>query len=284
MCGKQWNIKPNKTKKLRKSAEQWLLDRSTLRRIQEKTDINFSAKWKQAQKYADHIHEPLQHLKTNLHKTSKILILDGKYVNILGSSVCVHIACDTAIGVLDFWIDDAENKTAYAHLLQRLKRLGYEPICCVSDDNLSISSLLREEKIPHQLCIFHLLKSLRLMMSEKDGFSLSIKPEFKVMYSRMKGIFKTTKIENLPPKIDIFRKLQTCWETPAQKRILKWFWQKIQHAVMGLSFEENVPRTSNMLENINGQIEARLKTFRGVKSEKSLNKILKILFFFRNYK
>lgn len=122
------------------------------------------------------------------------------------------------------------------------------------------------------------------MVSEKSGFSLCIKPEYKVMYSRIKGIFKATKIEKLPPKIDAFRKLQSCWETPAQKRILKWFWQKVQYAVMGLSFDENVPRTSNMLENINGQIEARLKTFRGVESEKSLNKILKILFYFRNYK
>lgn len=123
-----------------------------------------------------------------------------------------------------------------------------------------------------------------MMISEKKGFSLSIKPEYKVMYSRIKGIFKTTKIEKLPAKINQFRKLQSCWETKPQKRVLKWFWQKVQFAVMGLSFEEKIPRTSNMLENINGQIEARLKTFRGVKSEESLNKILKILFFFRNYK
>ena len=122
------------------------------------------------------------------------------------------------------------------------------------------------------------------MVSEKNGFSLSIKPEFKVMYSRIKGIFKTTKIEKLPPKLDNFRELQTYWITNSQKYVLKWFWQKVQYAVMGLSFMENVPRTSNILENINGQIEARLKTFRGVKSEESLNKILKILFFFRNFK
>lgn len=260
------------------------MDRSTLRRIEQKTHISFSAKWKQAQKYADHICEPLHHLKTNLHKTSKILILDGKYVNILGRSVCIHIACDSAIGVIDFWIDDAENKTAYAYILQRLKGLGYEPICGVSDDNSSISSLLKEEKIPQQLCIFHLLKTLRFMVSERNGFSLSIKPEFRVMYSRIKGIFKTSEIEKLPEKINKFRELQTCWTTKSQKYVLKWFWQKVQFAVMGLSFEEKIPRTSNMLENINGQIEARLKTFRGVKSEQSLNKILKILFFFRNFK
>lgn len=53
---------------------------------------------------------------------------------------------------------------------------------------------------------------------------------------------------------------------------------------MHLSFEEDVPRTSNILENLNGQIKARIKTFRGIKSEKSLNNFLKILFYFRNYK
>lgn len=284
MCGKQWRIALNKTKKLKKSAEQWLLDRSTLRRIEDKTNVNFSAKWKQVQKYADHVYEPLHNLKLNLHKTSKILILDGKYVNIRGESICIHIACDTAIGVVDFRIDDAENKTAYAYILQRLKKIGYEPICCISDDNLSISSLLEEEKIPHQLCIFHLLKSLRVMVSQKNGFFTSIRPDCKVLFSRIKGIFKTTQIEKLPPKIDQFRQLGICWKTQLHGRVLKWFWEKVQYAVMGLSFDEKIPKTSNMLENINGQIEARLKTFRGVKSEASLNKILKILFFFRNFK
>jgi len=246
--------------------------------------VSFSAKWKQAQKYADLIHEPLENLRKNLPKASKILLLDGKYVNILGESVCVHIAFDSGIGVIDFWIDDTENKTAYAYILRRLKDLGYEPICCVSDDHWSISSLLEEEKIPHQLCVFHLLKTLRKMLIKKDLFAADIPAEYQVMYSRMKGIFKTKRIEDLPERIDQFRKIQPCWKTPRHQYALEWFWKKLPNAVMGLSFVEEIAKTSNMLENINGQIEQRLKTFRGVKSEQSLNKILKILFFFRNFK
>lgn len=205
-------------------------------------------------------------------------------MNILGESICVHIAFDSGIGVIDFWVDDTENKTAYAYIIRRLKDLGYEPVCCVSDDHSSIGKLLEEEKIPHQLCIFHLLRTLKRMLVEKDLFSAEIPLEYQVMYSRMKGIFKTRKIEDLPEKINQFRKLQIFWKTPKHRYALKWFWEKLPNAVMGLSFAEEVPKTSNLLENLNGQIEQRLKTFRGVKSEQSLNKILKILFFFRNFK
>ena len=169
-------------------------------------------------------------------------------------------------------------------MLRRLKELGYEPICCISDDHSSISSLLLEEKIPQQLCIFHLLKTLRKMLRGNDKFFEEIPPQYQVMYSRIKGIFKTKNIEDIPDRVNQLRKLQIFLESPKERYVLDWFWKTLPNAIMCLSFEENVPRTSNLLENLNGQIEQRLKTFRGVKSEQSLNKILKILFFLRNFK
>lgn len=283
-CGKQWRIPLNQTKKLKKSAEQWILDRSTLRRIQTRTDVNYSAKWRQAQKYADLIYEPLEHLRRNLSKASNVLLLDGKYVNVLGESVCIHIAYDTLIGVVDFWIDDTENKTAYTYVLRRLKDNGYDPICVVSDDHGGISSLIDAEGIPHQLCVFHLLKTLKRMIMGNASFRESMPARYKVLYSRIKWIIKTKKIEDLPKKIDQFRMIQCCLQTPKQKAILEWFWAILPKATMRLSFTEQVPLTSNALENLNGQIEQRIKTFRGVKSEQSLNKILKILFFLRKFK
>lgn len=260
------------------------MDRSTLRRIQKRTEIHFSTKWRQAQKYADEIIHPLEHLKKNLERASRILLLDGKYVNIRGESVCIPIAYDSAIGVVDFWIDDTEIKTAYAYILQRLKEYSYEPICVVSDDHTSITPLLKEEKIPHQVCIFHLLQTLRRMLVKESYFSSEIPAEYRVMYSRMKGIFKTNCIEDIPNRVDELRRMQRYWTTPKHQYALAWFWKILPRAIMGLSFEEEVPRTNNPLENLNGQIEQRLKTFRGVKSEQSLNKILKLLFFFRNFK
>ena len=205
-------------------------------------------------------------------------------MNILGESVCIHIAYDSAIGVIDFWVDDTENKTAYAYILQRIKEHGYVPICCVSDDHWSIGSLLKEEQIPQQLCIFHLLRTLQTMLIKENFFFSEIPYEHKVLYSRIKWIFKTKNIKDLPPKIEYFRNIQKLWKTSKQKQVLEWFWDKLSYAVMGLSFAEIVPQTTALLENLNGQIKQRLKTFRGVKSEESLNKILKILFFFRNFK
>jgi hypothetical protein len=122
------------------------------------------------------------------------------------------------------------------------------------------------------------------MLSGSAAVNAEILPRYQVMYSRIKGIFKTKSIEELPERIAQFRKLQFTWTTYKQKYVLDWFWDKVPHAVVGLSFTEKVPRTNNLLENLNGQIEQRLKTFRGVKSEKSLNKILKILFHLRKYK
>jgi len=138
-------------------------------------------------------------------------------------------------------------KTAYAYLLKRLKDLQYEPICVVSDDHSSISFLLEEEKIPHQLCIFHLLRTLRRMLTGNNKFTEPIPEKYQVMYSRMKGIFKTNHIEEIPVRVNDFRKLQIFWQSPKEKYILDWFWKILPNAIMCLSFEENAPRTSNLL-------------------------------------
>lgn len=211
-------------------------------------------------------------------------MLDGKYVRVKGKSVCIHIAYDTGIGVVNYWIDDTENKTAYGLLLRQLREQKYSPICIVSDKHLSLPPLMKDLQIPHQLCVFHLLQSLKRIITRKNNPYADIPKGFKVMYSRIKGILKTSNIEDLPDRVQSFRSLTKYWKTKRHQGVLKWFWKTLPKAVMGLSFEEKIPRTTNLLENLNGQIEQRLKTFRGVKSEESLNKILKILFYFRNYK
>ncbi len=255
-----------------------------MRRIEERTNVSYSGKWKQVQKYADYIPSPLENLKQNLGLSSKILLLDAKYVKIRNKSVCIHIAYDTFLGVIDYWIDDTENKTAYSYLLRRLRDVGYYPICAVTDGHGAFVSLMRELNIPHQLCLFHLLQTLKRLLNKNNGLFVEIPTNCLVLYSRIKGVLKTNNLENLGERIDQFRKIQYCWKTKKQKRILKWFWNIIVSGTITLSFEENIPRTTNKLENLNGQIEQRLKTFRGVKSENSLNKILKILFYFRKYK
>ena len=93
----------------------------------------------------------------------------------------------------------------------------------------------------------------------------------------------TTRLEDLPERVNSFRRFEAIFPG-RRKEIFKWFWSILTAAVLHLSYEEDVPRTTALLENLNGQIKARLKTFRGVKSEQSLHNLLKILFYFRKYK
>lgn len=219
-------------------------------------------------------------MKKNLSLATKILLLDGIFVNIKGKENCVHIAYDTGLGVVDYWQDCSENKQAYGFLLARLKKIGYNPICVVSDGHWGVKSICEEEKIPQQYCIFHVLKYLRDQLSDHG----ELLKGNKVLYSRLKGILKSSNLESIELRIRRFRTIIVHFETPRQKQVIKCFFHILPRAAIHLSFAEKVPSTTGLLENINGIIRARTKTFRGVKSQESLEKILKILFRFRNYK
>ncbi len=231
------------------------------------------------QKYADHIPSPLQNYIKNKDKASGILLLDATFTKIKGEDMGIIIAYDTNIGVVDYWFDVTENATAYNYILQRLEKSGYIPICIVSDGSSAILTIIDERNLPHQRCIFHLLKNLRITLTSQGNWK---HPSDHILYSRIKGIFKTNNLEDLLERINKFRKFERIFSK--RKQIFKWFWSVLPTAVLHLSYEENVPRTTALLENLNGQIKARLKTMRGVKSEKSLDNLLKILFYFRKYK
>lgn len=205
--------------------------------------------------------------------------MDATFTCVKGEDRAIMIAYDTGIGVVDYWIDCTENKTAYSYIFQRLDKAGYRPVCVVTDGHFSILPIIREQNLPHQRCLFHLLKNLRYSLTEDGDWKT---PKDHVLYSRIKGILKTDEIENLPARVNQFREFERIF--PGRKEIFKWFWNVLPDAVIHLSYEESVPRTTALIENLNGQIKQRIKTFRGVKSEKSLNNLLKILFHFRKYK
>jgi transposase-like protein len=269
--------------KRRRAAEKWIADRSTVRRIKDRTKTKDHTKhWRNAQKYSKHIPSPLENLKQNLSKVSGILLLDATYVKVLGEGRFIHTPYDTGIGIVDYWIDCTENKQAYGYVLRRLSDVGYKPLCVVSDGHWAIESLLEEESIPQQRCLFHILRDL-------SDF-LSIRGELvganHILYSRLKYILKSNTLEKLVERCDWFRQhSQPQFNTGTHMQVLKWFWNILPNAVIWLSFEDvTVPRTTSALDVVHGQIKARIKTFRGVKSEESLQNLLKILFRFRNYK
>jgi transposase-like protein len=238
--------------------------------------------WRLSQKYTEHIPSPLENLKRNIDKTTKVLLLDATYVKVRGNEKYVHTAYDTGVGLVDYWIDDSENKQAYGYVLRRLNDMGYKPLCVVSDGHWSIESLLAEEGIPQQRCLYHLLNDLSDFLSVRgELFGANC-----ILYSRLKYILKSNTLEKVVERVNWFRKYsQHQFTIGTHMRVLKWFWNILPNAVMWLSFDDvKVPRTTSTLDVLHGQIKARIKTFRGVKSEESLHNLLKILLRFRNYK
>lgn len=164
-CGRTFSLNKTTTKKLRKSAEQWILDRSTFQRIMDKSGVSKMGKWKQIQKYAELIPTPLENYLKNKKKASNILLLDATFTKVKGKDRAIMIAYDTGIGVIDYWIDCTENKTAYSYIFRRLSDYGYTPICVVTDGHWSLLSTIKELNLPHQRCIFHVLKDLKRQLT-----------------------------------------------------------------------------------------------------------------------
>ncbi len=236
-------------------------------------------KWKQVQQYADHIPTPLQNYLRNKGEASGVLLVDATFTKVKGEGRAIIIAYDTGVGVIDYWIDCTENTTAYYYIFQRLENVGYKVKCLVSDGHFSLLPVIAERRPPHQRCIFHLLKNLRKNLTKHGNWK---KPKDHIIYSRIKGVLKTNDIKDLPERINKFRQFEAIF--PGRKEIFKWFWSILPTAVTHLSYQEDIPRTTALIENVNGQIKARIKTFLGVKSEQSLHNLLKILFYFRKYK
>lgn len=277
-CGRTFSRAKSITKKLRKAAEQWILDRSTFARIKQKSGISKMGKWKQIQEYANHIQSPLENLHKCIASASRILLLDATPIRILGRSKVVVIAYDTSIGVVGNLIRNKETKNAYKTIFRRLIEVEYIPICVVSDGYSGLISAIKEQKLPHQRCVVHLLRDLEKLLGKRVGKKL--KGINRRIYITIKDLWCTKKIEDIPEKIREIKKT----DFGRKEWILKWVWRVLPSAVLHLSYEENVPYTTNLLENLNGQIKQRVKTMRGIKSKKSFHNFLKIFFYLRKYK
>lgn len=239
-------------------------------------------KWKQVQQYGEHILSPLAVQRKHFSQSKGILLLDGTFLKIHGENRVILIAYDTVLGVVDYFIDETENKTSYSLILARLRQNGYVFRCIVSDGHSSLESLIEEEHIAHQRCHFHIMQDLDAFLSvhgERRG-------KDQILYMRLRYILHARTLETLVERLDMFRRYTIhLFPSAKHQKVIRWFWNILPKAAMFLSFEVGeVPTTTGLLENLNGQIKARNKTMRGMKSEESLNNLLKILLHFHKYK
>ncbi len=230
--------------------------------------------WRDEQRAGRSILTPLEFFKRHRECASGILLLDGKFLKIRGAERCEHFAFDTALGLVNSWMDDTENSTAYWHMYAELKKEGYPLRAIVSDGHSGIAKLTAEENIPHQRCVFHLLQDLRYFLGIRND---EISGNW-ILFQRLRHILMSPTLEKLVENLEFFRRY-TSLLFVHKKSILKWFYKNLEAATMHFSFiDGDVPRTNNQMENFIGQVEQRLKTMRGFKSEISAKYTLNAIF------
>jgi len=213
----------------------------------------------------------LERTRRNLHLCDGVLILDGKHLRIQGKLWTLFVAWDRGYKKPIHYIlrKGGEGDVPYWRLLVDLKRLGYVPKGFVSDGVLALKELLSElyPDLPHQRCTVHIFLAARAKVAIGRKTSERTKNFIEllrlILWSRTLAEAK--------------RRTEKLWRirglTSSERRALEYIWPALPQCFIcrgGRLRHLRLPRSSNAIENVIGQVEARLKTRRGIKSDASL--------------
>jgi transposase-like protein len=173
--------------------------------------------------------------------------------------------------------EGGEKELWYWKLLTDLKHIGYAPKGFVSDGIMTLKEFLKEsyEDLPHQRCTVHVFLAARA----KVGGGGKLNERTKEYTELLRQILwsRTQK--------EATRRLLKLWSIHGLLRgervALEYIWSALPECFVCCDSKWkrlHLPRSSNAIENVMGQVEARLKTRRGAKSlvssEMLVNEIL----------
>ena len=254
----------------RSAIDGYTKDRSTYRRLAERWNVSPSTAYARVQRALAHRSTLLERTKRNLHLCDGVLILDGKHLRIQGKIWTLFVAWDRGFKKPIHYIlrKGGEGDVPYWRLLVDLKSLGYVPKGFVSDGILTLKELLSElyPGLPHQRCTVHIFLAARA----KVAVGRKIPDRSKDFIELLRVILWSRTLKEAK------RRTQKLWKfrglTSSERRALEYIWPTLSQCFVCREkrFRHlQLPRSSNAIENVIGQVEARLKTRRGIKSETS---------------
>jgi transposase-like protein len=222
----------------------------------------------------------LERTKRNLPSCDGILVLDGKHLRIQGKLWTLFVAWDRGFKKPVHYIlkQGGEGEIPYWRLLVDLKRLGYPFKGFVSDGIISLKELLSElyPELPHQRCTVHIFLAARAKVA--TGRKISERSKGFTELLRMILWSRTLR--------EAERRTEKLWKLPGltrgERNTLEYIWPTLPQCFVCCDKRFrylHLPRSSNSIENVIGQIEARLKTRRGIKSEASMELLVNELLF-----
>jgi transposase-like protein len=221
----------------------------------------------------------LERTKKHLDECDGVLVLDGKWIYIRGKLHTCFVAWDRGFKrPIHFLLKEGgERELWYWRLLLDLEKIGYVPKGFVSDGISSLKESLadRYPDLPHQRCTVHVFLAARAKVTG-GGQVDERATEF---IERLRSILWSRTLRGAK------QKFQICWNkkclTRGEREALKFIWPTLPECFVCRDERWKhlrLPRSSNAIENVIGNIEARAKTRRGAKNlpamERLVNEIL----------
>ncbi len=285
--GKRWRCKAcdktfsplRKDLRDRSAIHGYVLDRSTYERLGERWKVDRSTAYRRVKRALEKRETLLDRTWRNLHLCDGVLILDGKWIYINGILHTCFVAWDRGFKKpIHFLLKEGgEKELWYWKLLLDLERLEYVPKGFVSDGVLSFKELVHDRypDHPHQRCTVHVFLAAR----SKVAHGKRANERTDTFVELMRRILWSRTLKEAE------RRFEKVWKTKPLKQnertALEFIWSALPDCFVCRDprFRHlKLPRSSNAIENVIGQAEARLKTRRGNKSLKAAEILLNDLF------
>lgn len=263
----------------RAAIDAYTKDRSTYRRLAKRFRVSVGTAFNRVQRALKKKPSLIERTKRHLKDCDGVLVLDGKLIRIQGKLFTCFVAWDRGFKKpIHFLLKEGgEKELWYWRLLVDLERLRYRPKGFVSDGIISLKESLadRYPDLPHQRCTVHIFLAAR----SKVIYGKKIDARSRAFVDQLKDILWA---KTLTGAKRIFKKIWNTKGLTRRERIaLKFIYPTLPECFVcrDPKFKHlKLPRSSNAIENVMGNIEVRLKTMRGTKSrlaaEALINEIL----------
>ncbi len=245
-------------------------DRSTYRRLGVRWGVSHTTVIRRVRKALERRGSLLARTKTLLSRCDGVCLLDGKHIRIKGKLHMLFVAWDRGLGQpIHFQLKEGgEKELWYWKMMTELKHIGYVPKGFVSDGILTLKEYLEEafSELPHQRCTVHVFLSARGKIG--GGRKTTKRTDDLVELMRLILWSRTLALA----KQRFMKVWQTSRLTRRERSALEFIWSALPECFVchDLRWRHlKLPRSSNAIENVMGQVEARLKTRRGTKSHAS---------------
>lgn len=289
---------------MKESVEDFVMGGS-YRRIKERRDVSIGTLSTWVHDYGRRCMIPVEIARklelTVINRWSGILLLDGKYLN---RHMVLLLAVDYVTQDIVSWrVAENESEGNYQTLLRDIQNCGYIIKALVSDGGTGIRALTQKrrstfkrkgtrayprpglqpatqqesflEGIPHQLCVVHAQREL--LKYVRKGAKKGEKEELILLVNQMLFASTLNKAEKVKEQLNTYGYIHQSETAQRITKILSFYWHLLTtHYTIRVN-RRKIPASTNMIENIIGYLNTRLKTLRKIKTKDSAQAICNLI-------